>query len=150
MQSLSVIASIFIYAVVVWVVRRGREISVESEHLTALRLMINTAAVFAPAVAGVAKKKLLSKKPEDTLSVRAQRHLIAHCIVFALSEISALGGVLLVFMGGDLNEYYGLSIYAFALMLVFFPNYDQWADYASDSRFDEVPPKDPAKSSSAQ
>ena len=125
------ITSLVMYAVVATVFRMSHAPTEGSPSLPASPLgLVRYAAWLASAVVVVVlpglKRRLLTRRPDETRQRSIARLTLATVAVGGLAEFPAVAGFVLVILGGLFLDFYLLASLSLALLLVNVPRYEAW------------------------
>lgn len=82
----------------------------------------------------VTKRSILKKTNTDTFEQLADKLRSSAIIALALGEVPAVLGLLLFLLGGYRKECYLFFGFGLILAVLFFPKYDNWADWLAGRR----------------
>lgn len=82
----------------------------------------------------VLKNFFLQKKSEDKLGTLIEKLTTYNVITLALCEVPAVSGLVLYFIGGNRKDFYILASYSLLLLVLFFPKFNQWQEYATNAK----------------
>lgn len=121
-------ASLLVYAVVVEILKmQGVVLNAIPEHLRdTLRFAFVFFSFAAYLIIKSLRKKLLVKKPTDSLGTLLGRLSLVNVISLALAELPALLGFILFLGSGNSRDFYLLGLISLILFYVFFPQYNFW------------------------
>jgi len=77
-------------------------------------------------VAGIARRSLLARGPAEA----GDRLQMASVVSFALAEVPAVGGLMVFVLTGVREAAYPLFVVSFAGLLLYFPRWGQWEEWA--------------------
>jgi hypothetical protein len=76
--------------------------------------------------AGIVRRSLLARGPADA----GDRAQMASVVSFALAEVPAVGGLMVFVLTGVREAAYPLFVVSFAGLLLYFPRWGQWEEWA--------------------
>lgn len=77
-------------------------------------------------VAGIVRRALLARGPADP----GERIQAASIVSFALAEVPAVGGLMVFMLTGLREAAYPLFVLSLAALLLYFPRWSQWEEWA--------------------
>lgn len=134
----AMISSVFIYGFAAHLVLQNRvtEEDMPRPDLGLVRTLLIMLAAFSIPAARPLSQRILSvksagKTPADpqTFSLLLSKLLTSSIILYAISETSALLGLMLCIVSGNFFDYYPFAIFSLAGILLYFPRYAQWENW---------------------
>ena len=132
MIGVAMIASLFIYLIVVEVLRaqlkpfRG---FAPLPEMSAFRYVLYGLAVLEVLVIRIAQSLLLKRASGDTVKITAQKLFRASILTVCLSEIPAILGLVLFLIGGLNKDFYALLAVSLVLIFMYFPRLRSWEEW---------------------
>jgi F0F1-type ATP synthase membrane subunit c/vacuolar-type H+-ATPase subunit K len=127
------IASLFIYAIVVEVINAQHRPFASFPEIQMLRYIFYGLALLQIAVMRLLQRLLLKKTPSGDLQVLAARLSTSAIVISALCETPAIYGLVLFLLAGLYKDFYFLLAYSLGLLLFNFPRYSRWEEWAGRS-----------------
>jgi F0F1-type ATP synthase membrane subunit c/vacuolar-type H+-ATPase subunit K len=128
----AMIAALFIYAVVVEVIRSQQAPFsgfASFPEIKVLSYVLYVLALLQIVLTRVVPRLLLKKDPTDDLQSLIGKLNASAIITYALCETPAIYGLVLFFLGGLYRDFYLLLAYSLGLQLIHFPRYSRWEEW---------------------
>lgn len=130
------IASLFIYAVMIELIRgqlRPFAGFARFPDLEMLRYLFFGLALLQIALIETLRRTLLRIGPSDDGQTLIRKLGTSAVVTYALCEVPAIYGLVLFFLGGLYRDSYLLLAYSLALLLIYFPRYARWEEWMRSS-----------------
>lgn len=132
----AIMASLPVYFLVVEIIKANQKpfLGYADVYNTAtLRYFFYALAVIQVIVIRVLRGFLLRKPPSASVKTLMRRLYTTSILIFTLCEVPVLLGLVLFFMSGFYKDFYVLLFVSFFLMFMFFPKYNNWAEWIKGS-----------------
>lgn len=135
---IAIIASVFIYAVVVELIKseyepfKGFSPFQEIEILRYILLGISIAEFFFIRYIRnfvLSGKTMMATSKQGQFSAPIQRLITTSIVSYALCESVAIYGLVLFLIGGDSLDFYAFMVLSLVYFAVYFPRYSQWEEW---------------------
>jgi hypothetical protein len=134
MIGVTIIASLFVYLIVVEVLRTQlkpfRGFAPLSEMST-FRYIFYGLAVLEVLVIRLVQSLLLKRAPGDTVKIAVQKLFRASILTVCLSEVPAILGLVLFLIGGLNKDFYALLAVSLVLVFMYFPRLSSWEGWVA-------------------
>ncbi|MDH7499446.1 MAG: hypothetical protein QHH30_03585 [candidate division NC10 bacterium] len=128
----AMIASLFIYAVLVEVLKR-QQVPFGSlasfPEIKWLSTLLYVLALLQIVVIRIVQRLLWKKRATDDLPSLIARLNACTMVTYALCEAPAIYGLVLFLLGGLYRDFYLLLAYSLLLQLAYFPRYGRWEEW---------------------
>jgi len=134
MIGITVIASLFVYLIVVEVLRielkpfRG---FAPLPGMSTFRYVFYGLAVLEVLVIRLVQSLLLKRAPGDTVKIAVQKLFRASILTVCLSEVPAILGLVLFLISGLNKDFYALLAVSLVLVFMYFPRLSSWEGWVS-------------------
>ncbi len=132
----SMLASLVVYAAVVQIIHLGDRAPVAPDTLKIVRLAVFVAGLAVFVAARVARRAMLRKKPTDGLEILLARLTRASVVTAALSEVPAVLGLAVRFIGGVRTDFYAMAVISLVMFAMYFPRISVWKDWLGTAQYD--------------
>jgi len=128
----AIMAVLPVYILVVEIIKANQKPFlgfVDVHNAVTLRYLFYALAVIQVIIVRVLRGFLLRKPPSASAETLMSRLYKTSILTFALCEVPVIFGLVLFFMGGFYKDFYVLLFVSSFLMFMFFPRYNNWADW---------------------
>jgi len=136
MIGVAMLASLFIYLIVVEVLRallkpfRG---FVPLPEMSTFRYVLYGLAVLEVLVIRLVQSLLLKRAPGDTAKIAGEKLFRTSILTVCLSEVPAILGLVLFLIGGLNKDFYALLAVSLVLVFIYFPRLASWENWVAKS-----------------
>ena len=128
----ALMATLPVYFLVVEIIKANQKPFlgyVDVVNTVTLRYFFYALAVIQVIIIRVLRGFLLRKPPSASAKTLIRRLYTTSILIFALCEVPVLFGLVLFLMSGFYKDFYVLLFVSSFLMFMFFPKYNNWADW---------------------
>ena len=139
----AIMATLPVYLLMVEIIKANQKPFlgyVDVFNTSTLRFFFYALAVIQVIIIRVLRGFLLRKPPSASTKTLISRLYTTSILIFALCEVPVLFGLVLFFMSGFYRDFYVLLFVSFFLMFMFFPKYNNWADWLKGSNSSSCSP----------
>jgi hypothetical protein len=132
MIGITIIASLFVYLIIVEVLRaqlRPFRGFAPLPEMSTVRYVFYGLAVLEVIVIRLVQSLLLKRTPGDTVRITVQKLFRASILTVCLSEVPAILGLVLFLIGGLNKDFYALLAVSLVLVFMYFPRLSSWESW---------------------